>query len=95
MAVFSVDSDAVESATAQVRGMSDRVRADVAAMLAVLNQLQDVWQGGASAAFQQEAADWRSTQALVDQRLDSINNALAAAARTYADTESAAMGMFR
>ena len=34
MAVFSVDSDAVDQATAQVRSMADRMRSDAAAMVA-------------------------------------------------------------
>lgn len=95
MAVFSVDSDAVDQATAQVRAIADRMRADAAAMVSGLVQLQDVWRGSAATAFQQQIEEWRSTQVLVDQRLDSLNGALGAAGRTYAETEQAAVGMFR
>ncbi len=95
MAVFSVDSDAVDQATAQVRSMADRMRSDAAAMVAGLVQLQDVWRGSAAAAFQEQIEQWRATQVLVDQRLDGLNAALGAAGRTYAETEMAAVGMFR
>ncbi len=40
MAVFSVDSDAVLSATTAVRATGDRLQTDTAAMLARLTQLQ-------------------------------------------------------
>lgn len=95
MAVFSVDSDAVESATATARSTSDRMRADIAMMLAVLNQLEGTWTGAASAGFQGQVENWRATQRIVEQSLDSLNEALAVAGRAYAETELATAGMFR
>lgn len=95
MAVFSVDSEAVESATATARSTSDRVRADIATMVGVLVQLDATWTGAASSAFQGQVQNWRATQQIVDQALDSLNAALAMAGRTYAETEIATAGMFR
>lgn len=95
MAVFSVDSDAVLSATAQVRGTSDRLQAETQAMLAQLTQLQSAWTGAASVAFHGVIDRWRATQRQVEESLADISTALGAAGRQYADTEQATMSLFR
>lgn len=94
MAVFSVDSEAVMSATGAARASSDRIRAEVAGLSASLTALRDSWTGSASAAFQTTVEDWRGTQQIVERSLDSIHQALDTAARNYADTEQAALSMF-
>ena len=95
MAVFSVDSDAVFSASAAVRGTIDRLQGETHAMLAQLTQLQSSWTGSASAAFAGVVEQWRATQRQVEESLTSINAALAAAGRQYADTELATTSLFR
>jgi early secretory antigenic target protein ESAT-6 len=95
MAVFSVDSDAVLSSTAAVRGTIDRLHAESASMLAQLTQLQSTWTGSASAAFHGVVEQWRVTQRQVEDSLTSINTALSAAGRQYADAEMATTSLFR
>ena len=95
MAIFSVDSEAVLSATAAVRGTIDRIHADTAAMHAQLGQLQSSWTGAASASFQGVIERWRATQREVEESLNSINAALGSAGQQYAQTEQAATGLFR
>ncbi len=95
MAVFSVDSDAVLSTTAAVRGTSDRLQADAAAMLGQLTALQSSWTGQASAAFQSVIDQWRAAHRQVEDALTSINQALAAAGRQYAEAEQASLSLFR
>ncbi len=95
MAVFSVDSDAVLSSTAAVRGTIDRLQAESNAMLAQLTQLQASWTGAASAAFQGVVEQWRATQRTVEECLAGINAALSLAGRQYADAEQASMSLFR
>ena len=95
MAVYSVDSDAVLSATAAVRGTIDRLQSETQSMLAQLSQLQATWTGGASVAFSSVVDRWRATQRTVEDSLAEINAALAAAGRQYADAEQATMGLFR
>lgn len=95
MAVFSVDSDAVVSATATARSTAERVRSDVAALVANLQGLQSSWSGSAALAFQDVLEMWRATQRDVDTALDQVNMALDNAARQYADAESANLSMFR
>ncbi|GAA3760179.1 hypothetical protein GCM10022240_10960 [Microbacterium kribbense] len=95
MAVYSVDSDAVLSATAAVRGTIDRVQSDTHAMLAQLTQLQSSWTGSASAAFGVVVDQWRATQHQVEEALASINQALAAAGAQYAQAEQFSAGLFR
>ncbi|SBS69901.1 WXG100 family type VII secretion target [uncultured Microbacterium sp.] len=95
MAVFSVDSDAVLTATSAVRATSDRLQGETAAMLAQLTQLQGSWTGAASVAFQGVVERWRAAQRDLDAALADINAALASAGVQYAETESAAAGLFR
>ena len=98
MAVFSVDSDAVLSATHTIRATGDRIQTDTAAMhgqLAQLTQLQGSWTGSASIAFHGVVDQWRGTQRQVEESLAGINAALSAAGRQYADTELATTSLFR
>ena len=47
MAVFSVDSDAVLTSTAAMRGTIERLQAETSTMLTQLTQLQASWSSGA------------------------------------------------
>jgi WXG100 family type VII secretion target len=93
--IFSVDSEQVLAATAAARATADRLEAEASAMLAQLTQLQGSWTGVAAAAFQDVIDQWRLTQRQVEASLAAISQALAAAGRQYADTEQAAVGLFR
>ena len=95
MAVFSVDSDAVLSATHAIRATGDRVQTETASMLAQLTQLQSSWSGAASVAFQSVVERWRAAQRELDAALSDISTALGAAGQQYAQTEQATAGMFR
>ena len=95
MAVFSVDSDAVMSATAAVRATSDRLQSDTSAMMGQLTQLQGSWTGTASVAFQSVIERWRAAQREVESALADISGALGHVGQQYAQTELAAAGVFR
>lgn len=95
MAVFSVDSDAVLSATAAIRSTGDRLQGETASMLGQLTQLQGSWTGSASVAFQGVIDRWRLAQRELDAALGDISTALSVAGEQYAQTELAAAGMFR
>ena len=95
MATFSVDSDAVLSASAAVRGTIDRLQSETHAMLSQLTQLQASWTGGASVAFLSVIDQWRATQRQVEDSLAAINGALDLAARQYAEAEQASLSLFR
>ncbi len=95
MAIFSVDSDAVLTATAAVRGTADRLEAETAAMQAQLTQLQSAWTGAASVAFHGVVEQWRATQRQVEESLAAISQALAVAGQQYADAEQASLSLFR
>ena len=95
MAVFSVDSDAVLSTTAAVRGTIDRLQGETQAMLTQLTQLQSSWTGSASVAFSTVVDQWRATQRQVEDSLAAINTALTAAGHQYAEAEQATMSLFR
>lgn len=95
MAVFSVDSDAVASATSAIRATAGRIEGDTGAMLAHLTQLQSSWTGSASMAFQGVVERWRAAQREVEAALTDIGAALDTAGQQYLQAESAAAGMFR
>ena len=79
MAVYSVDSDAVLSATTAVRGTMERVQGDTHAMLAQLTPLQSSWTGTAAASFHGVIEQWRGVQQQVEESLGAIGGALAVA----------------
>ena len=91
---YQVDSEAVSGASGAARATSDRIQAEVAAMLGQLTNLQSSWSGQASVAFQTLVSDWRATQQRVTENLDAINAALALAAQQYAEIEQANARLF-
>ncbi len=95
MSAFSVDSDAVFSATGAVRQTIDRLQADSQAMMAQLTQLQHSLTGMAAVAFQANIDQWRATQRQVEETLAGISTALASAGRQYADAEQLNLSLFR
>ncbi len=95
MAIFSVDSDAVLTATAAIRATGDRLQGETASMLAQLTQLQGSWTGSAAGAFQGVIERWRGAQRELEAALGDIGGALSHAGTQYAETELAAAGLFR
>ena len=87
MTRYQVDSEAVLSATAAVRGSITRIQAEVAGLQGQLASLQSSWTGSASVAFQSVVTDWRATQQRVEESLAGINAALGVAGQQYADIE--------
>ncbi|MEJ3403816.1 WXG100 family type VII secretion target [Rathayibacter sp. YIM 133350] len=94
MTSFNVDSDAVLNATTSVNGSIERIRSEVAGLLAQLTNLQGSWGGAAAVAFQSVVTDWRGTQQRVEESLTSIAAALGNAGRQYAETEQANLSLF-
>ncbi|MFT4280812.1 WXG100 family type VII secretion target [Microbacterium sp.] len=95
MAVFSVDSEAMLAATTSVRATADRLQADTSAMMGQLTQLQGSWTGSAATAFQGVIERWRAAQREVESALADISIALGRVGDQYAQTETAATGVFR
>ena len=95
MAVFAVDSDAVFTATASIRGTVDRLQSESASLMAQLHTLQASWTGTASGMFQGSVEQWRGAQRTVEDALAAINLALTAAGQQYAEAEQANMSLFR
>lgn len=95
MAVFSVDSEAMLAATTSVRATADRLQTDTSAMMGQLTQLQGSWTGSAATAFQGVIERWRAAQREVESALADISIALGRVGDQYAQTETAATGVFR
>lgn len=95
MAVFSVDSDAVLTATRTIQSAGERVQSETGAMMSHLTGLQGSWTGSAAVAFQSVIDRWRAAQREVDAALADISMALGNAGQQYAQTEIAALGLFR
>ncbi|MFC7432476.1 MULTISPECIES: WXG100 family type VII secretion target [unclassified Agrococcus] len=94
MTRYVVDSDAIDAARAAAHATVGRIQTDCAALHGQLQALQDSWSGGASAAFQGCATDWRATQQRVEESLRQITIALQTASQQYTDVESANMRLF-
>ncbi|MGF9661306.1 WXG100 family type VII secretion target [Arthrobacter crystallopoietes] len=94
MAVFHVDSEALNAKSMAVQGTIGRLQSEVNTMQAGLRELESLWTGSASANFQQLVSDWRATQLKVEESLASINAALAQASQQYAQAEEANARMF-
>ncbi|MBJ2122262.1 WXG100 family type VII secretion target [Arthrobacter sp. MSA 4-2] len=87
MAHFNVDTDSLAARSAQVQGTIGRLQSEVDSMQAGLRELEALWTGQAASNFQALVAQWRGTQARVEESLAAINEALAAAGRHYAEAE--------
>ncbi|WP_262106136.1 WXG100 family type VII secretion target [Arthrobacter sp. Marseille-P9274] len=94
MAVFHVDSEALNAKSMAVQGTIGRLQSEVNTMQAGLRELESLWTGSASANFQQLVSEWRATQLKVEESLASINAALAQASQQYAQAEEANARMF-
>ncbi|MGG5171724.1 WXG100 family type VII secretion target [Pseudarthrobacter sp. J1738] len=88
MSIISVDTELLQSKSANVKATVDRVSADVKAMKSGLDELQMSWKGNAATNFQTLITEWTMTQAKVEASLAQINLALATAATNYGNTES-------
>ncbi len=91
----AVDSDAVFTATAAMRGTIERLQAESSALLAQLTNLQSQWTGAASGMFQGTVDQWRATQHQVEDSLAQIGTALTTAGNQYLEVEQANMSLFR
>jgi len=94
MTRFHVDSEAVATATANVRATIGRLQGEVSAMRTQLVELQSSWSGSASSAFQGVVAEWTTTQAKVEESLAAIAAALAYAGQQYAEIEDSNARLF-
>ncbi|MHA7142584.1 MULTISPECIES: WXG100 family type VII secretion target [unclassified Arthrobacter] len=94
MANFQVDTDALAAKGSEVQGTIGRLQSEVNTMQAGLLELEMLWKGQAAANFQQAVAQWRATQARVEESLAEINHALTVATQQYADAELSNARMF-
>lgn len=94
MSTFATNTNEMQAKSMAVQSTIERVRAEVNAMTASLQDLQGTWQGAASANFQSVLADWRNTQIRVEESLNAIGTALNRASVHYEDAETANAGLF-
>ncbi len=92
--LYQVDSEEVAGAAAHAGRSAEAIRGEVAALVAQLQALEGSWQGSASTAFAGVLAQWRGAQAQVEAALESLTQALGAAAAGYAEAEASAARMF-
>lgn len=87
MAQFTVDSEQIIATSHSVQSSIERLRAEAHSLTAQVNNLQGVWAGQASGAFQGAANDWRTMNLQVDATLSALNQSLGTAGQQYADAE--------
>src|SRR5699024_1067082 len=73
MSKYTVDSEAVQAASASIRGITEQLRADVNTLMGQIQNLQSQWTGQAASAFTAAAHDWRTTQARVEESINELN----------------------
>jgi len=95
MSAYTVDTDALFITNVRARATIGRLRSESQALKAELTQLQSSWTGAASAAFQECGDQWAAAQMHLEQVLDSISNALGAAATQYSDADQFSASLFR
>ena len=95
MSAFQVDAEQVQQTAQAAMATASRISADTAGLLAQLSGLQSSWSGTAALAFQDTLSQWRATQQVVEQSLNSIQHALSAAASQYVEVEQANLRLFR
>jgi early secretory antigenic target protein ESAT-6 len=87
MTIFHVDTETLARKSTEVQGTIGRLQAEVNSMHGGLSELEGLWTGQAASNFHQLIADWRATQAKVEESLAAINEALARASQHYAEAE--------
>ena len=91
---FQVDAAQIASASTQVGTSATTIRTEVAAMMRHLTELEASWQGSAAGSFSAVLADWGAAQRQVEEALDRIQGALAAASQHYEQAEAEANRLF-
>ena len=94
MTHFSVDSEQVLAANANIQNTISRLSAEADSLLVQLQNLQGSWTGVASNSFQELVVRWRATAATVDSQLGELGAALGVAAAQYAEIEYANQRLF-
>ena len=94
MTSYHVDSDAVMTATTNIRSTIGRLQGEVSGLMGQLSGLDGSWTGQAATAFHGAVADWRGTQQRIEENLAALNQALAMAGQQYAEIEQANLRLF-
>ncbi len=94
MSHFTVDSEQVLAANAQIQSTIGRLQTEINALHGQLQGLQSSWQGVAANSFQDLVRRWRVTQTSVETQLAEIGSALAMAAQQYSEIEQANLRLF-
>lgn len=94
MSIFATNTNDMAAKSMAVQSTIERVRAEVNAMTASLQDLQGTWQGAAATNFQSVVTDWRNTQIRVEESLNSIGTALNRASVQYEEAEAANANLF-
>ncbi|AOZ73037.1 type VII secretion protein [Boudabousia tangfeifanii] len=94
MTTFQVDASQISAAGANAAATGNRIRSEVAGMLAQLHALEGNWQGAAQISFNQCVNEWQAVQAQVDTALESLSQRLLFASQTYQQAETQAQALF-
>ena len=95
MTVFTVDTDALFTATTALRGTVDRLQSESTTMRSQLAALQSAWTGQAATTFQGATEQWHAAQAQLEQALAAITAALDHAGQQYVQAEDYSASLFR
>lgn len=91
---FSVDTEQIGSAAADIGRIAGDIESSVATMMARLTGLQGSWTGAAAGEFQAAVAEWGVTQSRVRENLASIGTLTARAGTSYQQVEDGVRMLF-
>ena len=91
---YTVDSDALSTATATAFVQIDDVQLAAASLTTTLTDLEAAWTGQAALAFQSALDEWRGAQVIVEEAVRSLSTGLGLAAEHYGVAESDVLQLF-
>ncbi|BDS49410.1 WXG100 family type VII secretion target [Rhodoluna sp. KAS3] len=94
MTQFTVDSDQVMAANANIQITISKLSNEVQLLHGQLQGLQASWTGLAATSFQELASRWRVTAGAVEAQLAELGSALGMAAQQYSDIELSNQRLF-
>lgn len=91
---FSVDTDRIGTAAADIGRIAGDIETSVATMMARLTSLQGSWTGAAASEFQAAVTEWQATQTRVRENLATIGMLTARAGTSYQQVEDGVRMLF-
>jgi WXG100 family type VII secretion target len=91
---FTVDTDRIHTASADIGRIAGDIESSVAEMTGRLSTLSSSWTGTAATEWQSVLTEWRGLQTRLREDLVTIGQLTARAGTSYQQTEDSVRGLF-